>query len=239
MTMFTDLKIKIFADGANMNDMLKIYKEGWVKGFTTNPTLMKQDGIKDYETFAKQILSEIKDLPVSFEVLSDDFKSMEREAKKIAFWGSNVVIKIPITDTKGESSLPLIKKLSNDGLSLNITAIMPLKQVEEVAEVLNPKVKTIISIFAGRIADTGRDPSPIMRRAIEILKINPNAEVLWASPRELLNIFQAEEIGCHIITVLPEILKKLPLIGKDLTEYSLDTVKMFYNDANAAGYKIV
>ncbi len=233
------LKIKIFADGANVNDMEKAYKEGWVSGFTTNPTLMKQAGVRDYELFARDVLSRIKDLPISFEVFSDDFESMEKEAKKIAGWGKNVYVKIPVTNTKGESSIPLIKRLTGEGLSLNITAIMPLEQVEEVADAIDPKVKNIISIFAGRIADTGRDPVPIMKKAVLICSHNPNAEVLWASPRELLNIIQAEEAGCHIITVLPDILKKLPLIGKDLNEYSLDTVKMFYNDAKSAGYRLL
>jgi transaldolase len=235
----SDLRIKIFADGADINDMLKAYKEGWVKGFTTNPTLMKQAGVNNYEVFARDVLSRIKDLPISFEVFSDDFESMEKEARKIAGWGTNVYVKIPVTNTMGQSSIPLIKKLTGEGLSLNITAIMPLEQVERVADAIDPGVKNIISVFAGRIADTGMDPVPIIKKAVEICRDNPNAEVLWASPRELLNIFQAEEAGCHIITVLPDILKKLPLVGKDLNEYSLDTVKMFYNDARSAGYKIL
>ncbi len=233
-----NLKIKIFSDGAKIDDMLKAYKEGSVSGFTTNPTLMKQAGVFDYEAFAREALSEIKDLPISFEVFSDDFESMEMEAKKIAGWGKNVYVKIPITNTKGESSIQLIKKLNDEGLSLNITAVMPIEQVEAVAKAVNPGVKNIVSIFAGRIADTGRDPVLIMKKAVEICRKNPNLEVLWASPRELLNIFQAEEAGCHIITVLPDVLKKLALVGKDLNEYSLDTVKMFYNDAKSAGYKI-
>ncbi len=239
MFKLSDLKIKIFADGANIDDMLKAYKEGWVSGFTTNPTLMRQAGVMDYEAFARKVLSIIKDLPVSFEVFADDFKTMEIEAKKIAAWGKNVYVKIPITNTKGESSISLIKKLNDEGLSLNITAIMPLEQVEEVINAINPGIKNIISVFAGRIADTGRDPVPIMKKAVEICRKNPNAEVLWASPRELLNIFHAEEAGCHIITVLPDILKKLTIVGKDLKEYSLDTVRMFYNDALNAGYKIL
>jgi transaldolase len=239
MFKLSDLKIKIFADGANIDDMLKAYKEGWVSGFTTNPTLMRQAGIMDYEAFARKVLSIIKDLPVSFEVFADDFKTMEIEAKKIAAWGKNVYVKIPITNTIGESSISLIKKLNDEGLSLNITAIMPLEQVEEVINAINPGIKNIISVFAGRIADTGRDPVPIMKKAVEICRKNPNAEVLWASPRELLNIFHAEEAGCHIITVLPDILKKLTIVGKDLKEYSLDTVRMFYNDALNAGYKIL
>lgn len=233
-----NLKIKIFSDGAKIDDMLKAYKEGSVSGFTTNPTLMKQAGVFDYEAFAREALSMIKDLPISFEVFSDDFESMEMEAKKIAGWGKNVYVKIPITNTKGESSIQLIKKLNDEGLSLNITAVMPIEQVEAVAKAVNPGVKNIVSIFAGRIADTGRDPVLIMKKAVEICRKNPNLEVLWASPRELLNIFQAEEAGCHIITVLPDVLKKLALVGKDLNEYSLDTVKMFYNDAKSAGYKI-
>jgi transaldolase len=238
MFKLSDLKIKIFADGAKIDDMMNAYKEGWVSGFTTNPTLMRQAGVMDYEAFARKVLTIIKDLPVSFEVFSDDFKSMEIEAKKIAAWGKNVYVKIPITNTKGESSIPLIKKLTGQGLSLNITAIMPLEQVEAVVNAINPGIKNIISVFAGRIADTGRDPVPIMKKAVEICRKNPNAEVLWASPRELLNIFHAEEAGCHIITVLPDILKKLPIVGKDLKEYSLDTVRMFYNDAQNTGYKI-
>lgn len=238
MFKLSDLKIRVFADGAKIEDMLKAYKEGWVSGFTTNPTLMKQAGVSDYEAFAREVLSQIKDMPISFEVFSDDFESMEREANKIAGWGNNVNVKIPVTNTEGLSSIPLIKKLSSEGISLNITAIMPIEQVQAVADALNPGIENIISIFAGRIADTGRDPVPIMKRAVEICKTKPNARVLWASPRELLNVFQAEEAGCHIITVLPEVLKKLPLVGKDLREYSLDTVKMFYNDAKSAGYRI-
>ncbi|MGA2141516.1 MAG: transaldolase [Brevinematales bacterium] len=234
----SDLKIKIFADGAKLEDMLKAYKEGWVSGFTTNPTLMKQAGVTDYKAFAREVLSKITDLPVSFEVFSDDFEDMEIQARKIAGWGKNVNVKIPVTNTRGESSIPLIKKLSGSGISLNITAIMTIEQVEEVAKAINPGIKNIISIFAGRIADTGRDPVPMMKRAVEICRGNTNAHILWASPRELLNIIQAEEAGCHIITVAPDILKKLPLIGKDLGEYSLDTVKMFYSDGKSQGFRI-
>ena len=233
-----ELKVKIFADGADINEMKKAYKSGLIKGFTTNPTLMNKAGITDYTAFAKLVLKEITDMPISFEVFSDDFKEMKREAEIIASWGKNVNVKIPITNTKGESSVPLIKELSAEGVSLNITAIMTLDQVKDVSKVLNHKVANIISVFAGRIADTGRDPVPMMQKAKEILRNNKNAELLWASPRELLNIFQADDIGCDIITVVPDILKKLSLAGKDLAEYSLETVKMFYNDAMASNFKI-
>ncbi|HEY5536949.1 MAG TPA: transaldolase [Ignavibacteria bacterium] len=233
-----NLKIKIFADGANVKEMVELYRSGIVQGFTTNPTLMRKDGVNDYEKFAKEILSEIKDFPISFEVFSDDFESMEKEARKISSWGKNVVVKIPITNTKGESSVPLIEKLSNDGLSLNITAILTLEQVQQVMKVLNEKIASIISVFAGRIADTGRDPVPYIQKAKELVSKKKNVELLWASSRELLNLFQAEECGCDIITITNDILKKLKMVGKDLKELSLDTVKMFYNDAYKAGYKI-
>ncbi len=232
------LKIKLFADGADIAEMKEAHKRGVVKGFTTNPTLMKKAGVTDYKAFAKAVLAEIKDHPISFEVFSDEFDKMEREAREIASWGKNVNIKIPITNTKGESSIPLIKKLSADGLSLNITAILTLGQVEALSEVLSTKVNSIVSVFAGRIADTGRDPMPIMKKSAEILKPNFKAELLWASSRELLNIFHAEACGCHIITVTNDILKKLSLVDKELDELSLDTVKMFYKDAQSAGYEI-
>ena len=232
------LKIKIFADGADIEDMKTAYKQGIVRGFTTNPTLMKKAGITDYEAFAKAVLAEITDLPISFEVFSDDFESMDREARKIASWGDNIHIKIPITNTQGELSVPLIQKLSSEGVPLNITAMMTLDQVKAVAAALNPEVSSIVSMFAGRIADSGRDPVPNMKESADILKSSPKAELLWASPREVLNIFHAEQCGCKIITVTNDILKKLPVIGKDLEEFSLDTVKMFYNDAKASGFKI-
>lgn len=236
--MIRNLKIKIFADGADINEMKQAYQEGIVKGFTTNPTLMRKAGVSDYEKFAKDVLREIKDLPISFEVFSDEFAEMERQARKIASWGPSVNVKIPITNTRGESSIPLIKRLSSDRIPLNITAISTIEQVSETAEALSPEVQTIISVFAGRIADTGRNPIPYMKEALSILKPNPNAQLLWASPRELLNIFQAEECGCHIITVLNDILKKLPLVNKNLAQVSLDTVKMFYNDAKLSGYSV-
>lgn len=234
-----ELKIKLFADGAVLADMKNAYAGGLVKGFTTNPTLMKKAGITDYNQFAKDVLAEINDMPISFEVFSDEFVEMEREARIINSWGENVYIKIPITNTKGESSIPLIKKLAGDGLKLNVTAIMTLEQVEAVASVLDSEVPAVVSVFAGRIADTGRDPMPIMREAVEVLKMNQNAELLWASPREVLNVYQADECGCHIITITPDLLKKIESRGKDLNEFSLETVKMFYNDAVALGYKIV
>ena len=231
-----ELKIKIFADGANVTEMKKVYSEGIVKGFTTNPTLMKKDGVKDYVAFAKDVLSEIKDMPISFEVFTDDFESMERQAREIGSWGDNVFIKIPITNTKGETSYELIRKLSDDGMKLNITAILTLEQIENVSKNINEKTPAIVSLFAGRIADTGRDPIPYIKESLKMLKGNKNAELLWASSRELLNIFQAEECGCHIITVTNDLLKKLQMVNKDLKELSLDTVKMFYNDASSAGY---
>ncbi|MCB0727759.1 MAG: transaldolase [Ignavibacteriae bacterium] len=231
-----DLKIKIFADGANVTEMKKVYSEGIVKGFTTNPTLMKKDGVTDYVAFAKDVLSEIKDMPISFEVFTDDFESMERQATEIGSWGDNVFIKIPITNTKGEPSYELIKKLSDKGMKLNVTAILTVEQVENVSKSINPDTPVIISLFAGRIADTGRDPVPYVMRSLEILKDNKNAELLWASSREVLNIIQAEQCGCQIITVTNNLIEKLSMLDKDLKELSLDTVKMFYNDASSAGY---
>ncbi|MFH1269736.1 MAG: transaldolase [Candidatus Omnitrophota bacterium] len=233
-----DLKIKIFADGADISDIKEAYQGGIAKGFTTNPSLMKKSGVSDYEAFAKKVLAIVPDLPVSFEVFSDDFSGMEREAIKISGWGKNVNVKIPITNTKGEPSLALVRKLSAQGLFLNVTAIMTVEQVRAVAQVLNLKSRTIISVFAGRIADTGRDPIPYMKECAAILKANPNAQLLWASSRETLNIFQAEECGCHIITVTPDILKKMSVIEKDLSLFSLETVKAFHKDAVSSGYSI-
>jgi len=230
--------IKLYADGADMEGMIEEYNKGIASGFTTNPTLMKKAGVKNYDEFAKAVLKAIPDLPISFEVFSDDFSGMEREARKIACWGENVYIKIPVTDTKGESTAPLVKKLSHDGLKLNVTAILTVDQVKTVAKALSPATPSIVSVFAGRIADTGIDPMPIMKESVKILRSNPKAELLWASTRELLNLIQAESCGCHIITITNDILKKLPLVGKDLHELSLDTVQMFHSDAKAAGYKI-
>ncbi len=238
MPSIKDLNIKIFADGAELKTIMEQYKNGVVKGFTTNPTLMRKGGVTDYESFAKEVLKHVPDMPISFEVFSDEFDEMERQAQKIASWGQNVNVKIPITNTKQQSSIPLVKKLSASGLSLNVTAILTVDQVRQVKEALNPNVYSIVSVFAGRIADTGRDPMPIMKECAQILKPLKKTDLLWASSRELLNIFQAIETECHIITVTNDILKKLSGVGKDLTELSLDTVKMFYNDASAAGFKI-
>jgi transaldolase len=238
MDSISALKIKLFADGADINEMKRVYKEGIVKGFTTNPTLMRNANVLKYEAFAKDVLKEIPDLPISFEVFSDEFATMETEARTIAGWGNNVNVKIPITNTRGELSTELIKKLSGEGIAINVTAILTIEQVKAVAAAISPKAKTIISVFAGRIADTGRDPVPYMKEARNILRSNRNAELLWASSRELLNVFQAESCGCHIITVTNDILKKHRNIGKDLATVSLDTVKMFHDDARASGYEI-
>ncbi|MBC8343433.1 MAG: transaldolase [Bacteroidetes bacterium] len=234
-----DLNIKIFADGADIDGMLEMLEKPYINGFTTNPTLMKIAGITDYESFAREVLGKIKDKPISFEVFSDEFEIMDLEARKIASWGKNVNVKIPITNSKGESSIPLIKTLSDEGISLNITAIMTLKQVSNVANAINPRAETIVSVFAGRMANTGIDPIPIMKKAKDTLKDNKNAKLLWASPREFLNIFHAESSGCDIITVTNNLLNLISLLNKDLNEYSLETVQMFYNDAQTAGYKIL
>ena len=233
-----ELQVKIFADGADKAGMLEMYAKPFIQGLTTNPTLMKKVGIKDYRAFCKDILTTIKEKPLSFEVFSDDFAEMERQAMEIASWGSNVYVKIPVTNTKQETCYALVKKLAAQKVKLNVTAIMTLAQVRDVVESLNPNVPSYVSVFAGRVADTGRDPVPMMAAAVEMLKLSPASELIWASPRELLNIFQADDIGCHVITVTNDILQKLSLVGYDLEEYSLDTVKMFYNDAVAAGFKI-
>ncbi len=239
MININDLNIKIFADGADIDGMLEMLEKPYINGFTTNPTLMKIAGITDYESFAREVLGKIKDKPISFEVFSDEFEIMDLEARKIASWGKNVNVKIPITNSKGESSIPLIKTLSDEGISLNITAIMTLKQVSNVANAINPRAETIVSVFAGRMANTGIDPIPIMKKAKDTLKDNKNAKLLWASPREFLNIFHAESSGCDIITVTNNLLNLISLLNKDLNEYSLETVQMFYNDAQTAGYKIL
>jgi transaldolase len=236
--MTTELNIAIYADGADVRDMVAARDAGLVKGFTTNPTLMRKVGITNYEAFAKEALAATGGMPISFEVFADEFDEMERQARLIATWGDAVFVKIPITNTKGESSIPLIKTLSAAGVKLNVTAILTLQQVREVVDALHPDTPAIVSVFAGRIADTGRDPVPLMKEAAGICSAKPKAELLWASPRELLNIFQADEVGCRIITVTSDILKKLSMVGKSLDELSLDTVKMFYNDASAAGFKL-
>ena len=232
------LKVKIFADGADKAGMLEMYSKPFIKGLTTNPTLMKKAGISNYAAFCKEILQEIKDKPLSFEVFSDDFAETDRQAQEIASWGENVYVKIPITNTKRETCYPLVRKLAHSGVKLNVTAMMTLDQVRAVSQVLNPVIPSYVSVFAGRIADTGVDPVPLMTEAVSILRSNKNAELIWASPRELLNIFQANQVGCHIITVTNDVLKKLSLVGYDLDEYSLDTVKMFHEDALQAGYSL-
>ena len=231
-------RVKIFADGANLEEMVRTYRSGTVQGFTTNPTLMRKAGVRDYESFARKVLGEISDLPISFEVFSDEMYEMARQARKIAGWGHNVYVKIPITTTDGEFTGRIIKSLSGDGIKLNITAICTVEQVQRVSEELSETAHAIVSVFAGRVADTGRDPVPIMREALQVLKAHPLAELLWASPREVLNIVQADAIGCHIITVTNDLLKKVPILGTDLADMSLQTVKMFYDDAKAAGFQL-
>ena len=232
------LAIDVYSDGADLQEMLAARATGLIRGFTTNPTLMRKAGVSDYEGFARAVLSEIEDLPISFEVFADDFPSMEQQALRIASWGDNVFVKIPITNTAGDSSIPLIRSLADAGVRVNVTAMMNLLQISHVLPVLQPAVPAIASLFAGRIADTGRDPMPIMREAVKMAADHRQVQVLWASPREVLNVYQAEQCGCHIITVTKPLLDKLPHRGKDLSELSRDTVKMFYNDAKAAGYTI-
>jgi len=230
------LRVKIFADGADRKAILDLYANPFIKGFTTNPTLMRQAGVKDYEAFARDVLREIKDRPISFEVFSDEFAEMERQAMKIAAWGNNVYVKIPVTNTRRESAGPLIGRLARAGVKVNATALLTLDQVREIRDQLAGGPPSIISVFAGRIADTGVDPVPIMRSALETVAGHRNIEIIWASPREVFNIVQADQIGCHIITVTPELLKKLPMLGTDLADLSLETVKMFHRDAASAGF---
>jgi len=238
MKTIDDLRVKIFADGAHKAGMLEMYDRPYIKGFTTNPTLMRQAGISDYRAFARDILRAIPNRPMSFEVFSDEFEEMERQAREITSWGEHVYVKIPVTNTRHEPSYELIRHLSQAGIKLNITALATLGQVRNVVMHVAGGTPCYISVFAGRIADTGRDPVPLMAAAVELLGVAPQAELIWASPRELLNIFQADAIGCHIITVTNDILKKLPLIGKDLDDFSLETVQMFHNDARHAGYQL-
>jgi len=232
------LNVKIFADGADIAGMLEMYQQPFIKGFTTNPTLMRKAGIKHYESFARDILINIPDRPISFEVFSDDFDEMHYQALKIAQWGENVYVKIPITNTQGKSSLALIRELANSNVKQNVTAIMTLEQVSSVCDALSSAPSSYLSIFAGRIADTGFDPLPLMQSALKIMSAHSQLELIWASPRELLNIVQANNIGCHIITVTNDILKKISLLGKDLNQYSLETVQMFRADAINAGYEL-
>ena len=232
------LSVKIFADGADLKGMKEAAAQPLVKGFTTNPTLMRQAGVSDYKAFALEVLKLIPERPVSFEVFADDFPTMEAQGREIASWGDNVYVKVPVTNTKGEFAGPLMTRLSGSGIKLNVTAIMTNAQVKKVAASLAKDTPAIVSVFAGRVADTGRDPVPLMREAVSLLKDRPQAELLWASPRELLNIFQADEIGCHIITVTGDVIRKLALVGKDLDGYSLETVAMFYRDAQTAAFTI-
>jgi transaldolase len=230
------LRIKIFADGADLAGMLEMARKPHISGLTTNPTLMRKAGISDYRAFAKEVLKAISDKPISFEVFSDDFAEMERQANEIASWGSNVYVKIPVTNCQSESCCSLIKRLARAKVKLNVTALLTLAQVRDVSAALGDDAPSYISVFAGRMADTGRDPVPMMSAAVEMMRPYAQQELIWASPRELLNIFQADAIGCHIITVTNDVLKKLELVGKDLATYSLETVKMFHNDAAQAGF---
>jgi transaldolase len=238
MTGLSNLKVKIFADGADRAGMLDLYRNPLIKGFTTNPTLMRNAGITDYEAFARDIVKAIPDRPISLEVFSDEFAEMETQARRIASWSANIYVKIPVTNTQGESAIPLIRSLAKAGVSQNVTALMTLTQVRDVAAALGSGPAACVSLFAGRVADTGRDPVPMMAAAVQMLAMYPKIELIWASPREILNIFHADQVGCHIITVTHELLKKLVLVGKDLDEYSLDTVKMFRNDAVNAGFRL-
>lgn len=234
----SELKVKVFADGADKASMLELYRQPYIQGFTTNPTLMRKAGVTDYEAFARDILQHIPDRPISFEVFADDEGEMERQARKIARWGHNVYVKIPVTNTRREPMYNLIRRLSAEGIQVNATALLALAQVRHVAEALKGGAPSYISVFAGRVADTGRDPVPLMRSALELMAPAPDCQLVWASPRELLNIFQADEIGCHIITVTSDVLKKISLIGKDLHDYSLETVQMFHDDAARSGFTL-
>jgi len=238
MKSVSELRVQVFADGADKASMLELYRQPYIKGFTTNPTLMRKAGVTDYERFAREILQQIPDRPISFEVFADDETEMERQARKIARWAANVYVKIPVTNTRREPMYKLIRRLSADGIQVNATAVLALDQVRHIAKALLGGAPSYISVFAGRVADTGRDPVPLMKSALELMAPEPNMQLVWASPRELLNIFQADEIGCHIITVTSDVLKKVSLIGKDLHDYSLETVQMFHNDAAHSGYTL-
>jgi transaldolase len=236
MNKLQQLTVKIFADGADLAGMLEMYRHPYIKGFTTNPTLMRKAGIHDYRAFAQDVLAAIPDRPISFEVFADDFDEMERQAVEISGWGRNVFVKIPVTNTRGDSSEALVRKLSQSGVQVNVTALLTLDQVRETSVSLAGGPPAFVSVFAGRIADTGVDPIPVMQCAVQHLAAFPNIELIWASPRELLNIVHANDVGCHVITVTNDVLKKLDLLGKDLTEYSLETVRMFYEDGRKAGF---
>jgi len=234
----SDLKIKLFADGANLAQLLQAHASPLIKGFTTNPTLMRSAGVSDYEGFARKVLERVTDKPISFEVFADEFSEMERQGHKIAGWGDNVYVKIPVTNTRRESSMELVRRLSHSGVKVNVTAVLTLDQVRAAADALGGGAPAVVSVFAGRIADTGRDPVPIMATAVDLVRAVPNVELIWASPRELLNIFQADAVGCHIITATDNVLGKLGIIGKNLDDYSLETVVMFHTDAVRSGYQL-
>lgn len=238
MNSLANLKIKLFADGADKKQILKYMAMSCIRGFTTNPTLMRAAGVQDYEAFAHEILEVVTDKPISFEVFADDFAEMERQARKIADWAENVYVKIPVTNTKRQSSMPLVKRLTDSGVKINVTAVLTLNQVRDAVTALAGGAPSVISVFAGRIADTGRDPVPIMAEAVTMAAAHPGIELLWASPRELLNVFEANDVGCHIITATDAILSKLQTVGKDLDEYSLETVLMFHNDAARSNYQL-
>jgi transaldolase len=238
MKKLQELQVKIFADGADLAGIREMKTKPWIRGFTTNPTLMRKAGVTDYAGFAQEVIAEVPDRPISFEVFADDFDEMRREALEIAKWGDNVYVKVPVTNTRSQSSVKLIRDLAGSGVKLNVTALLTVEQVREVAPAMAGGPGGFISVFAGRIADTGRDPIPIMSEALDVMRSSKNLELIWASPREILNIFHADGIGCHIITVTNDLLKKADLIGKDLVEYSLDTVKMFYEDGRKAGFKL-
>jgi len=238
MIELTTLSVKIFADGADLDGIKAMSRKPWIKGFTTNPTLMRKAGVGDYKGFALEVLEAVPDRPVSFEVFADDFDEMERQAREIASWGRHVYVKIPVANTKGRFAGQLIRRLTEAGVRVNVTAVFTPEQVKAIVEHLADGTATIISVFAGRIADTGVDPVPILRESLKIMEAKPRAELLWASPREVLNIIQANDVGCHIITATDNVLNKLPLLGKDHDAYSLETVEMFYKDAVAAGYSI-
>jgi len=238
MSAIDQLKVKIFADGADFDGIVRLYANPLIKGFTTNPSLMRRAGVKDYAAFARKVLAAVPDRPISFEVFADDFDGMIRQARVIASWGKNVNVKIPVTNTRGEFCGPVIRALSDAGVVVNVTAVFTLDQVRRVTECLAPSTGAIVSVFAGRIADTGIDPVPVMAESVRILRARPAAELIWASPRELLNVFQADAVGCQIITVTPDVIAKLSLVGRDLDGYSLETVKTFYSDATDAAYAI-
>jgi transaldolase len=234
----SSLRIKIFADGADRDSIAQLYANPLIRGFTTNPTLMRKAGVKDYETFAREVLEVVPDRPISFEVFSDDFEEMEQQALQISSWGENVYVKVPVTSTSGTTSEGVVRRLAERGVKVNVTALMTPAQVANVVQWLHGGPPSYVSVFAGRIADSGRDPIPLMVEALELVRPHPSVELIWASPRELLNLVQADEIGCHIITVTHDLLEKLPTLGKDLDEFSLDTVRMFFGDGQAAGYSL-